>query len=236
MKHLLSFLFALCSLVALSQEEKEPAPSKDTSYSRGPKAFLDPPVSQDRFIFEMHHDFFESVPDEMELRLWSPGMNAYIMYDYPLAKSAISVAWGYGFSSFNIHSNGSFERDTTNAGYVNFEAFASNYAYEKNKVSSNFLEIPIEMRLRTRTETPFKISIGGKIGYMVNIHTKTVDENGKRKFYQVPEAAKWRYGLTTKLGFGRWSAFAFYSLSTYLHKDKGVALRPITVGLSLALI
>ena len=204
--------------------------------SRGARALIEPPVSQDRFIVEFQTAAFLESVDGMEVRPWSPGVNAYIMYDYQLGKSPISFAWGYGFSSFNVHTNGNFVEDTLSNGFVRFMEFPDNYSWKKNKLSVNFLEVPIEFRLRTRSELIFKLSAGGKIGYAVNIHTKTIDDDGKRKFYQVPELSKFRYGLTARIGIGRFSAYGFYGLSHFFKENRGVELTPVTVGMTFQLI
>lgn len=233
MKYLLALLLLMALEVSVYAQIK---PRSKVEESRGMSELLAPPVSQDRFILELQSGvFLESLPG-MEIRPWSPGLNAYIMYDYQLGKSPLSFAWGYGFSSFNIHLNGAFVEDTLNNGFVNFQPFAPNYSWEKNKISVNFVEVPIEFRLRTRSAPMFKMSVGGKIGYAVNIHTKTIDDDGKRKFYQVPELNKFRYGLTARVGVGRISAYGFYSLSTFFKENRGVELTPIVVGLSFQLI
>lgn len=223
----LTLLFLLLSTCAWAQEN---------GVRKSPRAIIDAPASQDRFIVALHNDLFLDAPEEMEIRPWSPGFNAYVMYDYPIAKSGISFAWGYGFSSFNIHSNGEFERQNPDGGFVRFFRFPSNYRWDKNKFSANYVEIPLEFRFRTRGSSPFKISAGGKVGYLVNIHTKTIDDNGKRKFYQLPEINRWRYGVVGRIGVGRWSAFAFYSLSPFLNQDKGIPLTAFSAGISIALL
>lgn len=192
---------------------------------------------QDRLIVELHNDLFLETPPGMEVRPWSPGINAYVLNDYPIGESPISFAVGLGFSSFNVHLNGNFERDTLSSNeFVRFQPFAENYNWDKHKISANYLEIPLELRLRTRGGSPFKLSIGGKVGYLVNVHTKTIDDDGKRKFYDVPEINRWRYGLCAKLGVGRLSINGFYSLSTFLNEGAGTELIPITIGLSLAIM
>lgn len=228
MRQILLIFFCLFSFHAFAQE--------NASQSK-PRTLLDPPATQDRFIVELHNDMFLDAPDGMDIRLWSPGFNAYVMYDYTISESVLSFAWGYGFSSFNIHLNGNFTRDTTGVSeFVDFTPFEDSYSYDKHKISANFIELPIELRLRTRGSSPFKLSVGGKIGYLVNIHTKTIDGDGKRKFYQLPEINRLRYGLVGRIGVGRFSAFGFYALSTFLNEDRGVELTPITVGISIALL
>ena len=45
-----------------------------------------PPTGQDRFIVEFHNDGFLNLAPGMEIRPYSPGINAHIFYDYPFAK------------------------------------------------------------------------------------------------------------------------------------------------------
>ncbi len=196
------------------------------------------PTGQDRFIIELHNDHFLNTPDSMEIQVYSPGFDAHIMYDYPFSDSErnrFSFAWGYGFSSFNIHHNGSFEENEEDKTTF-FRPHPENYNYRKNKVSVNFIEIPIELRFRTNGLRQFKMSVGAKVGYVVNVHTKVVDDEGKRKFYQVPNLLRYRYGLSGKIGFGRFNVSGFYSLSPFLEEGQGPELIPFSIGLSLVLL
>ncbi|MDG1160321.1 MAG: outer membrane beta-barrel protein [Flavobacteriales bacterium] len=225
MKYLLS-LFLLCSSCFLSFSQIE---SKPVLPWRAP-------TGQDRFIIELHNDAFLQMADSMEIQLYSPGFDAHIMYDYPFSeKSIFSFAWGYGFSSFNIHHNGSFEEEET-SGNTFFRPLPENYSYRKNKVSVNFVEIPLEFRLRTRGLKQFKMAVGAKVGYVVNVHTKIVDDGGKRKYYQLPNLLRYRYGLSAKIGVGRFNLSGFYSLSPLLKEGRGPELVPFTIGLSVVLL
>lgn len=194
-----------------------------------------PPTGQDRFIVEFHNDGFLDLAPGMETRAYSPGINAYILYDYPFTeKSIFSFAWGYGFSSFNVHHNGEFLEDSLKM--TNFVPFPDDYDYSKNKVSNNFLEIPIELRIRTRGLRQFKMALGAKAGYVVNVHTKIIDDGGKRKAYQIPNLLKYRYGLTAKIGVGRFMLHGFYSLTPFLEEGTGPELIPFTVGFRVNLL
>lgn len=225
MKYFLS-LFFLCSgyFLSFSQIENKPV--------RPWRA----PTGQDRFIIELHNDAFLQTADSMEIQLYSPGFDAHIMYDYPFSERSIfSFAWGYGFSSFNIHHNGSFEADES-TGDTFFRPLPENYSYRKNKVSVNFVEVPIEFRLRTRGLKQFKMAFGAKVGYVVNVHTKIVDDGGKRKYYQLPNLLRYRYGLSAKIGVGRFNLSGFYSLSPFLEEGRGPELVPFSLGLSVVLL
>lgn len=225
MKYLLSLFFfcASCSMSTGQIESKPVLPWRA-------------PTGQDRFIIELHNDAFLGSTDSMEIKLYSPGFDAHIMYDYPFSQNGtFSFAWGYGFSSFNIHHNGNFEKEE-NSGDTFFRPLPQNYSYRKNKVSVNFIEVPLELRFRTRGMRQFKMAVGAKVGYVVNVHTKIVDDGGKRKYYQLPNLMRYRYGLSAKIGVGRFNLSGFYSLSPFLEEGRGPELVPFSLGLSLVLL
>lgn len=210
---------------------------------------LTTPTTQDRFVVMFTNDTWLDLPEGVELRPYSPGLSAYILTDYDLSKSAFSFAWGYGFSSHNVHSNGEFVTDTVGIeAFSNFETFDPGYSFQKNKLSCNYLEIPIELRIRTgkRKERDtwefqadpesvgpqFNMAIGARIGYAINVHTKTIDEHGKRKFYGVEQFQPLRYGLTARVGFGSLAVCGFYSLTPIIQEGKGTELVPVSVGIA----
>lgn len=194
----------------------------------------DSPYGEDRFVIGFNMDRWMEVPDGVEQRDVSLGFNGHIMYDYQLGKSIMSFAWGYGISSHNVHHNAFFLKDST--GYQNLVPFEDDYDLKKNKHSVTFIEAPIELRLRTHGENKFKLYVGAKAGYLVNYHWKTIDDDGKRKFYKLDDINKIRYGLTGKIGFNMFSISAFYSLSPFIKEGKGDELVPFTVGLTLFLL
>lgn len=210
---------------------------------------LTTPVTQDRFVVQFTNDMWLDAPDSVEFRNVSLGFSAYIMHDYAFGESALSFAWGYGFSSHNIHSNGEFRTDTLEGTAQSiFRPFPENYSYRKNKLSVNYLEIPIELRLRTgkRKERKtwdyqaekesvgpqFNMAIGARIGYSINVHTKTIDDAGKRKFYGVDYLQPLRYGLTARIGFGSIALTGFYSLTPLIKEGRGTQVIPVSVGVA----
>ena len=65
---------------------------------------------------------------------------------------------------------------------------------------------------------------------------KIVDDGGKRKYYQLPNLLRYRYGLSAKIGVGRFNLSGFYSLSPLLKEGRGPELVPFTIGLSVVLL
>lgn len=196
----------------------------------------DSPYGEDRFVISLNNDRWVATPDGVDQRNVSLGFDAHIMYDYKIKKSVISVAWGYGMSSHNVHSNGFFAIDSTQSNLEELVPFDSEYDYKKNKHSATFIEVPIEIRLRTRGENKFKLYLGAKAGYLINYHWKTIDDDGKRKLYKNDNIDPLRYGLTGKIGYNSLSLSVFYSLSPYLKETNQKELIPYSIGISFFLL
>ncbi len=195
----------------------------------------------DLLIVDIHHGMFASPAPGMQTELGLPGMNIYAMKNVQLGPSRkFYLGWGLGFSAFNVHLNGQFAKfDDFTAGplyNVFFAPFAQGYEYQSNRVTAHFAEIPLEFRFRTNHLRPFKFSLGATVGYAFNTFTTTKDSDGRRRIYDVEGVQRLRYGLTGRMGVGRWSVFGFYSLSTFLQPDELLRLTPVTLGLNIQLI
>jgi len=113
-----------------------------------------------------------------------------------------------------------------------------------NKISTNFIDVPIEFRFRSYPNKSGKrvaISAGFKLGFLVQSHAKTrtkedvfvngVSVGNKFKTYNIPNLRKVRYGVTARVGFAKFYANFFYSLTPLFIDGKGTAATPISVGI-----
>lgn len=212
------------------------------------------PPKFDRFVFDFTHDRFLFHPDDIHLRPFSQGFGVSRMFDVPFGFSQFGIAFGLSFSSHNVHHKGTFidplNSDTT-SNYSYFLRKEDIADYRKNKISANYFEVPFEIRFRTRKvskeEEPnklkkqFKIYLGAKIGYLSNIHTSSkTDDWRKYKEYNFENVSRIRYGLTARVGWNRFTLFAFYGLSTFFRENKlldaqgqTVNMHPVSVGISI---
>ena len=128
---------------------------------------------------------------------------------------------------------------------VSLDTVLYNAAIKGSKLAVNYIEIPIEIRYRTNKTYPknsFFVSVGGKIGYMFNSHTKYKYKQESQiktsKFRSKFDLNSIRYGFMGRVGFGNFNVFYYQSLNTLFQKDKGPAgntSQPMLVGLSLTL-
>jgi len=127
---------------------------------------------------------------------------------------------------------------------------------KKSQLITNYLELPLELRYNTNPDDParsFKISIGGRIGFMYDSFSKAkYKEDGESKKIKNKEdfnLTKFRYGLTARIGVGNISLFGYYNLTPLFEEGKGVNERvgegssqtlvkkdfsTLTIGISLA--
>lgn len=204
------------------------------------------------FNIEYGFNFAPTAPKDFDANFFgSTTFNLYYQYEFRILKSNFSFVPGIGFS---------FERFKFKNGYVltNFPGTDSvkmlsrtpaGYPnLKKSKLITNYVEVPLELRYNFNPEDParsFKISVGGRIGYLFDSFTKVkYREDGqtkKMKDKQNFNLSEFRYGLTGRVGFGSFSIFGYYNLNPLFEKNKGPVLNKeitdfstFTVGLSLA--
>ena len=185
--------------------------------------------------------WMEQVPG-VDQGIYSFGISAGWMKDIPLGKkSNVALAIGVGFDSHNFHHNGDFELIQNADGSLYTDLVSRNGVAElsKNKYAVNYVDIPVEIRLRTMNKTTekkmkynFRFYLGFKAGVLVNDHFKINDQISKRKIFSLPNTLPYRYGPTLRVGLNKLSFVGFYSLTSIFKENKGVALTPFNVGLS----
>lgn len=224
--------FLLCyfvSLSAFSQTSPNSQPAPDDPKQN--KKIADP---KDRIVVDFSYDGFTKLPDGIKSKPYSLGGNVYFMFDYPVGKgSPFSLAFGAGFSTHDVHTNGKIVY-SLDGKYTSFEPI--HQKYNTNKLSCNYFEIPLEVRIRTKGNHKFKLTIGGKAGYAFNVHTKYEDHEGKIKVYKIKNIDLFRYGATFRIGYDRYILQGFYSFSELFYKGRGEAgMKPFSVGIGLLL-
>lgn len=223
MKHFNLLLAAiLFSAFTMAQPEGEPKqfmPKKED-------------INKDNFVMDFHNDLWLNGPESFKQRGYSLGFNFAFMKEYAFKKgSAFRFAWGLGFSSHNVHHNGQFTYDEEED-FTNFSTIPASTDYKKNKLSMNYVELPVEFRFRTQNDTHFRIYAGFKGGVLVNVHSKLVQEDKTIKVTGLENTEIFRYGPTFRIGLKGFSLFGFYSLSNIFEKDKGEEFLPVSAGLS----
>ena len=194
--------------------------------------------ARDRIVLEITNDGWLDIPDDIEYRGFSLGINAYVIHDiFRQIDKPFSIGIGYGISSHNVHTDGVFTVvDTLDSSFAFYDKIQDNANLKKNKYTVNYLEFPVELRMIMENGGGFKIHIGGKVGYKLGDYSKRVDGFGKRKVYKTAGIHDFRYGLHTRVGYGRFTAVAYYSLNPLFKKDRGPKLTPYSFGVAFIIL
>lgn len=224
--------------------------SETTVADEKPKKKRKPP-KKEMVLINLNFDSWLGTPSTISPKWFSSrGVDVAILYDYVIAKSVFSMAAGVGFNSHNIHMEG-FPIEyatTTGSTFTKLDpSFFDGKKISVNKISTNFIDIPFEVRFRSKPHKNGKriaASVGFKIGWLVQSHTKTkVDEDyffqgvnfgSKQKTYDIPNLTKFRYGLTARVGYANFYLSFFYSLTPLFIEGRGTQATPISVGIGIS--
>ena len=157
------------------------------------------------------------------------------MFDKPIGRSNFSLGYGIGIFSHNYHSNAVFVNryDSVNK-YSVTDLIPKTNNYTVNRYAQKILEVPLELRFRTKTISKFKVMVGGKIGYVVSDFRKIFDDTGKLKYYDTQNINYLRYGVVFRVGIEQFCFTASYYFSEVFVKNRGVnGITPYSFGIAI---
>lgn len=210
------------------------AQSKSDKYNRY--------FSKDQLSFSLNSTQWLQEEKVASLSAFSRGVDFQMMYPIIGNKSNVALALGFGLASQNYYLK---EFIHTNQDSLWFVSIPDSIDYVKYKLNTNYLTLPIEFRIRTNpdkiTRRSFKIYPGFRAGMLINVHTKYIGhdlENGERikeKHFDLKHLAKFDYGVSLRVGYGKFMMHTYYSLSGLIEPGKGPKLTPIEMGISVIL-
>jgi len=193
---------------------------------------------KDQLMIDFNYENFVNGPSNVDFRWYNRGINVQYLYDIHVVKNRFTIGLGAGFSSQNYYGNGHLTRDTLADGGLGAVWDTRDQDYTNNKVSVNYLEIPLEFRYRSKTNEKgyqWKFTLGAKYGYLIDIHDKLILDNGdKFKTYNFPDVNDFRYGVVTRIGYGKVNLTAFYSLQPLFKDGRGQEMNQISIGIGIA--
>lgn len=189
-------------------------------------------------------------PSRFDIALWgSRTINVYYQHELRIAQSKFSLVPGIGLSlerfKFKNGATLGYDEDSLKL-FLPTETGMTNL--RKSQLITNFVDVPIELRFTSNPSDPgraFKLSIGGRIGYMYDAFSKLkYREAGETK--QLKDKQNWnlnrfRYGVSARLGIGNFSLFGYYNLTPLFEEGEGLHeneiandFQTMTVGISLS--
>src|ERR1700741_752685 len=155
-------LFFFVSFLSIAQ--KDTSKTKEAGSEFDLKNYKSDP--KDRLILEANYTGWLGIPKNIKTDWKCVGFNLSTMFDKPLGNSNFSVGYGLGIYVHNFSSNANiiYKLDSINK-HVTTVIEPKTIPYIANRYNERSVEIPVELRFRTKSTTTFKIMVGGKIGY-----------------------------------------------------------------------
>lgn len=195
---------------------------------------------RDQFVYEINYDYWLEIPDDIKLKVLPISSNFYLMFPLIGQHTHISFASGIGIGASNIKTN-AYPTDTNDVSF--YTLIPDSIDYKNNKLTMTYLDIPLELRFMTNPNKrgrSFKLGVGFKAGLLIGNHTKYHGEdlNGsgeivKYKTYHIKNLTPYRYGITAKIGFGKFLINGYYSLTGLFENNKGQDITPVSIGLTI---
>ncbi len=203
--------------------------------------------SNDHFMLQYGFDKWSGTNDSTTPSGFSRHFNMYFMLDKPFKNNPkFSVGLGVGVGSSNMF----FENKSIDlkSGSVRlpFNKLDSANHFKKYKLTTVFLEAPIELRYNSNPENSnkgLKMALGIKVGTMVNAHTKgktLVNKSGTTvNDYIMKESNKrffnsTRLALTGRVGVGIIALQGSYQVTALLKDGAGPVINPYSIGISIS--
>jgi len=179
---------------------------------------------------------------DVEPSVFSRGVNFQMMYPVLGEKRNVALALGFGYAAQNYYLKHFIQ---TNSDSLKFTPIPDSLDMKKYKLNTNYLTFPIELRFRTNPDKRYRRSVkiyaGFRTGILVNVHTKYMgrdpitNEKVKEKSFYIDHIAEIDYGLTLRVGYGKFMVHSYYSLSNLIDPGKGPTVTPIEVGIAMVL-
>jgi hypothetical protein len=203
----------------------------------------------DHFLIQFSSDHWTAAPDSIQSRIKSVsrGANFYFMIDKSFASNKhFSVAFGGGIGTSSIFFNKLGVGINGTKSVLSFDKLDSTNHFKKYKLTTCFLELPVEMRFSSNPANPdksIKGAIGVKVGTLINAHSKgktlqNASDNTINEFTEKTSSKSYfnttRVMATARLGYGNFSLFGAYNLNT-MFKDKVAAnMKLLQLGLTIS--
>lgn len=196
--------------------------------------------SDDQIVLDLNYDYWLNIPKGIKTSIFTLSSNIHVIFPIVGKHSNLCFAAGIGLGTYNIKSNAQL-LDTNDVTF--YSIIPDTVEFKRNKLALSYVDVPLEFRFRTNPNSKgrsFKIYLGVKAGILLSSHTKykgddfrDTDDYVKYKYFNVKNLTPFRYGVTAKVGYGKFMINCFYSLSGLLDKDKGPEITPISIGFTI---
>jgi hypothetical protein len=191
--------------------------------------------AKDRIVIDLNAtNWAHNIPG-LKTKAYGRGIGVYFMWDFQIKKSFFSIAPGLGVSNANVYHRSQM-MDTASTG-ITFAPLTNPENYTVNKLTTTYIEIPIELRFRTkpdRLDNMWKFVVGFKAGIKVGAYTKQSTKTPKESMTRKPYADLnlFQAGPMVRIGYSSFNITAYYGILGLFKNNRGPQVNAFSVGLS----
>ena len=225
-------LLSIAGRIGVSAQETE-MPSTMASVFNQPRQF---------FFFDFTQTNWLNAPAGVKSEFISGGWNFNFLYEINVIPTRLGIAPGISYAVTGVKSNAifSYEYNGDDVTYTNL-VVTEDSAISKSKLSTSFIEIPLEIHIHSNASgarnKSFLIAPGFRAGVMVGDFWKLTILNppfSKIKIYDIENVSPFRYGVSLRLMFYKFGLFGYYQLNHLFEKDKGPQITPVSFGITVS--
>ncbi len=203
----------------------------------------------DHLLFQINSNQWTGVPDSISSHMGglNRSANLYLMLDKPFKSDPrFSVALGIGIGNSAIYFNKMRADINANSSKLPFIAQDTTNHFKKYKISTAFLEIPVELRFSSNPEKPMKsvkAAIGLKAGTLLSAKTKgktlqnasnSTINNFTEKITSKSYFNSTRIGATARIGYGNFTLHGAYYFNPVFKDGVTADIKLFQIGLTLS--
>lgn len=203
----------------------------------------------DHFMIQIASNNLQGLPDSISRHIngFNRSANVYLMLDKPFkGDPRFSAAFGLGVGTSNIYFKKMLVDISSAKTILPFTAVDTLNHFKKYKLSTSYLEVPVELRFSANPSTPNKTikgAIGVKVGTLLNAHTKgrtlqnaagtnlndATQKTATKKFFNTT-----RLAATARIGYGNFSLFGAYNITGVFKDGVAPSAKLLQIGLTIS--
>ncbi|MGC4035433.1 MAG: outer membrane beta-barrel protein [Chitinophagaceae bacterium] len=203
--------------------------------------------ANDHFMIQLGYAGWNNKPDTINTKGLPRSLNIYFMLDFPIKSDPhFSVGIGAGIGSDNIYFDKMYLGIKDPTASITIQDVSDTTHFKKYKLSTAYLEAPLELRYSFNPENPaksWKVAVGVKIGTLLNAHTKGktwqnslnqtlisyIQKESSKRFFNTTRVVP-----TIRFGYGHFSLYGAYQVSTLFKAGLGPDVRPFSAGITIS--
>jgi hypothetical protein len=208
-----------------------------------------PNRTKDHFMIQYGVDAWTNRPDSVRTGGFSRHFNMYVMFDKPFKTNPkMSLGIGFGLGSSNMFFNNTNVDVKYPGTQLPFTKADSINHFSKFKVTTMYLELPVEIRFFSNPNNmnkSWKFAFGAKVGTLLKAYSKGknyVNRNGQSiygtSFIEKEQSKKFFNGtslaLTGRVGYGIIGLQGSYNVLGVLRDGSGPTMNRFSIGLSIS--